>query len=75
MLGEHDNMQPATESAPRWMGLAVVGLAVLSLVGVGMAWNATSHARDAEQMLAAQSAQTKTFQQVQEGPHPETGPG
>jgi small-conductance mechanosensitive channel len=66
MLGEHDNMQPATEGAPRWMGLAVVGLAVLSLVGVGMAWNATSHARDAEQALAAQTAQTKTFQQNQE---------
>ena len=66
MLGEHDNMQPATEGAPRWMGLAVVGLAVLSLVGVGMAWNATSHARDAEQALAAQTAQSKTFQQSQE---------
>jgi small-conductance mechanosensitive channel len=66
MLGEHDNMQPATEGAPRWMGLAVVGLAVLSLVGVGMAWNATSHARDAEQALATQTAQTKTFQQNQE---------
>jgi small-conductance mechanosensitive channel len=48
------------------MGLAVVGLAVLSLVGVGMAWNATSHARDAEQALAAQTAQSKTFQQAQE---------
>jgi len=66
MLGEHDNMQPATEGAPRWMGLAVVGLAVLSLVGVGMAWNATSHARDAELALAAQTAQSKTFQQAQE---------
>jgi small-conductance mechanosensitive channel len=66
MLGEHENMQPATEGAPRWMGLAVVGLAVLSLVGVGMAWNATSHARDAEQALATQTAQTKTFQQNQE---------
>jgi chromosome segregation ATPase len=66
MLGEHDNMQPATEGAPRWMGLAVVGLAVLSLVGVGMAWNATSHARDAEQALATQTAQSKTFQQSQE---------
>src|SRR5437868_9387091 len=64
MLDEKDNYQPATESAPRWMGLAVAGLAVLSLVGVGMAWNATSHARDAEQALAAQS---KTLQQSQEG--------
>jgi len=66
MIGEHDNMQPATEGAPRWMGLAVVGLAVLSLVGVGMAWNAASHAHVAEQALAAQSAQSKTFQQNQD---------
>lgn len=64
MLEEKDNYQPATESAPRWMGLAVVGLGVLSLVGVGMAWNATGHARDAEQALATQS---RTFQQTQEG--------
>jgi len=66
MIDGHDNMQPATEGAPRWMGLAVVGLAVLSLVGVGMAWNATSHAHEAEQALAAQSAQSKTFQQNQD---------
>ena len=31
-----------------------------------MAWNATSHARDAEQALAAQSTQSKTFQQNQD---------
>jgi small-conductance mechanosensitive channel len=66
MIGDLDNMQPATEGTPRWMGLAVVGLAVLSLVGVGMAWNATNHAHDAEQALAAQSAQSKTFQQNQD---------
>ena len=66
MIGDHDNYQPATEGAPRWMGLAVVALGVLSLVGVGMAWNATSHSRDAEQALAAQSAQSKTFQQNQD---------
>jgi chromosome segregation ATPase len=30
-----------------------------------MAWNATSHAHDAEQALAAQSAQSKSFQQNQ----------
>src|SRR6202049_4706319 len=67
MIDERDNIQTGTEGAPRWMGLAVVALAVLSLVGVGMAWNATSHARDAEQALATQSAQSKTFQQNQEG--------
>ena len=66
MIGDLDNMQPATEGTPRWMGLAIVGLAVLSLVGVGMAWNATNHAHDAEQALTAQSAQSKTFQQNQD---------
>jgi small-conductance mechanosensitive channel len=66
MTEERDNIQPVTDSAPRWMGLAVISLAVLSLVGVGMAWNATSNTRDAKQALAAQSAQSKTFQQNQE---------
>jgi small-conductance mechanosensitive channel len=66
MNEERDNFQPVIEGAPRWMGLAVVALAVLSLVGIGMAWNATSHARDAEQALATQSTQSKTFQQNQE---------
>ena len=46
------------------MGIAVVGLAILSLVGVGLAWNAGGHARDAEQALAAQA---KTFQASEDG--------
>ena len=66
MNEERDNFQPEMEGAPRWMGLAVVALAVLSLVGVGMAWNASSHARDAEQALAAQSTQSKDLQQNQD---------
>ena len=66
MFDENTSNEPttATEGAPRWMGLAVVALAVLSLVGIGMAWNATDHARSAEQALAAQ---TKTFQQTEDG--------
>jgi len=31
------NDQGTTEGSPRWMGIAVVGLAILSLVGVGLA--------------------------------------
>ena len=61
---EQTNDQGTTEGSPRWMGIAVVGLAILSLVGVGLAWNAGSHAHDAEQALAAQ---TKTFQQSEDG--------
>src|SRR5579863_6965538 len=63
-MDEQANYQGTTEGSPRWMGIAVVGLAILSLVGVGLAWNAGSHARDAEQALATQ---TKTFQQSQDG--------
>jgi septal ring factor EnvC (AmiA/AmiB activator) len=64
MLEERDNNQTMTEGTPRWMGMAIVALAILSMVGVGMAWNATGHSRDTEQALAAQS---KTFAQSQDG--------
>lgn len=60
---EQQNDQITTEGSPRWMGIAVVALAILSVVGVGMAYNAGGHARDAEQALAAQS---KTFQASQD---------
>ncbi len=61
---EQENGQMTSEGSPRWMGLAVVGLAILSVVGVGLAWNAGGHAHDAEQALAAQA---KTFQAAQDG--------
>jgi hypothetical protein len=64
IMDEQVNYQEASEGSPRWMGMAVVGLAILSLVGVGLAWNAGGHAREAEQAL---TAQTKTFQQTQDG--------
>jgi small-conductance mechanosensitive channel len=67
MSDERDNLQHTTEGTPRWMGLAVVGLAILSMVGVGMAWNATGHARGAEQALAAQSKTIQQSQQSQDG--------
>jgi type II secretory pathway pseudopilin PulG len=54
-MEDQSNYQMTSEGTPRWMGIAVVGLAILSLVGVGMAWNAGGHARDAEQALAAQA--------------------
>jgi hypothetical protein len=64
MTDERENIPLTTEELPRWILLAVVGLAVLSLVGVGLAWNATNHARGAEQALATQS---RTMQQNQDG--------
>jgi hypothetical protein len=46
--------------SPRWVGLAVVALAVVSLLGLGIGWNATTHAKSAEQTLASQG---KSLQQ------------
>jgi chromosome segregation ATPase len=69
MFEERENTSSGTsvtEGAPRWMGLAVVALGVLSVLGIGMAWNASSRARDAEQALTTQTTQSKTFQQSQE---------
>jgi chromosome segregation ATPase len=64
MTEEREDFLPSTEGSPRWMGLAVAVLTIISLAGVGMAWNATNHANQAEQALASQS---KTFQQSQDG--------
>ncbi|MBZ5644787.1 MAG: DUF2730 domain-containing protein [Acidobacteriia bacterium] len=64
MIGDQENNQATTEGAPRWMGLAVVGLAVVSLAGLGIGWNASSQAHIAQQALAAQN---KTFQQNEDG--------
>src|SRR5579883_2303443 len=63
-MEERDSFQPEmNEGTPRWMGIAVGALAILSVVGIGMAWNAGGHAKDAEQSLAAQN---RTFQQSED---------
>jgi len=35
--------------APRWLGIAVVALAAVSLIALGVGWSAANHARDAQQ--------------------------
>jgi hypothetical protein len=64
----HDGHDEATtfrtEGTPRWVGFAVVTLAVVSLVSLGVGWNATTQARNAEQNL---TLQTKSFQQDEDG--------
>ena len=59
MTEERENMT-MSEGAPRWLGLAVVALAVISIAGLGVGWNASTHAKSAEEALAAQG---KTLQQ------------
>jgi hypothetical protein len=66
LLGhEHEDATTSgTESTPRWVGIAVVALAAVSLVSLGVGWNATTQARNAEQNLTLQS---KSFQQNEDG--------
>ena len=49
--------------APRWVGIAVAVLAVVSLAALGVAWSASSHAKTLEQSLSAQTQQITQFKQ------------
>jgi len=51
-------------AAPRWVGIVVVALAVVSLVALGAGWSASNHARSLDQSLAAQAQQTKQNEEV-----------
>ena len=46
-------------AAPRWIGIAVVILAVVSLAGLGIGWTASNHARELQNTLATETQQTK----------------
>src|SRR5579864_8944547 len=64
MSDERNNeviMQEA--AAPRWMGIAVVALAVVSLIGLGVGWSASNRSKALEQTLAGQSQQINQFKQ------------
>ena len=58
MSDERDGMEQMAmheEGTPRWVWLALIALAAVSFVGVGIGWNATKHASAAEQALATQA--------------------
>jgi hypothetical protein len=44
-----------TAATPRWVGLALAVLAILSAASLGVAWNASNRAAAAEESLAAQA--------------------
>jgi hypothetical protein len=44
---------------PRWVWLAVVALAAVSILGLGVGWNATTQAKKAAQALTNQTGQNK----------------
>ncbi|HET9399854.1 MAG TPA: hypothetical protein VFO34_02800 [Candidatus Acidoferrales bacterium] len=41
------------EGTPRWLGLAVAALGIISLAGLGVGWSAVNHARDAQQAASS----------------------
>ena len=54
-----DESHSEQEGAPRWVWLAVIVLAAVSVLGLGIGWNATTQAKRAEQALANQTGQNK----------------
>ena len=53
-----------TETAtPRWMGIAVVALAIVSLVALGVSWSNSNRSKTLEQSMTAQSQEMNQFKQ------------
>lgn len=49
---DFDREENEAAGTPRWLGIAVIVLAAVSLLALGIGWSASSHARIAEQGLA-----------------------
>lgn len=56
---KNETIQAEPEAAPRWIGIAVVILAIVSLAALGVGWTASTRSHDLDQKLAAQISQTK----------------
>lgn len=63
MIEEREHISSVDEGTPRWLGIAVVVLAAVSLLALGIGWNASNHAKSAEQSLATD---VKTLTQHQD---------
>jgi len=60
MSDERQDVVIADEAtAPRWVGIVVVALAVVSLVALGAGWTASTRSKQLEQSLATQAQQSK----------------
>jgi uncharacterized coiled-coil protein SlyX len=51
-------------AAPRWVGIVIVALAVVSLVALGAGWTASTRSKELEQNLASQNEQIKKNEEV-----------
>jgi uncharacterized coiled-coil protein SlyX len=64
MTEEREVMIPQDAAAPRWIGIVVVALAVVSLVALGAGWTASTRSKALEQSLAQQDQQVKQANDV-----------
>ncbi len=67
MIEERDDREVEVrevEGTPRWLGLAVIALAVVSLLALGVGWSASSHAKNAEQGLTSEVQNLRHSQDV-----------
>lgn len=58
-MSEREEFITEDASTPRWVGIVVVALAVVSLVALGAGWTASTRSKDLEQNLANQNEQFK----------------
>src|SRR6202162_6684089 len=59
MSEERQEIITEDAAAPRWVGIVVVALAVVSLVALGAGWTASTRSKQLEQSLASQTQQFK----------------
>ncbi|HXN73953.1 MAG TPA: hypothetical protein VN861_15515 [Candidatus Acidoferrales bacterium] len=64
MSEERQEIITEDASAPRWVGIVVVALAVVSLVALGAGWTASTRSKELEQNLASQNEQFKKNEEV-----------
>ncbi len=64
MTEERQEFVPQDAAAPRWIGIVVVALAVVSLVALGAGWSASTRAKALEQTLSQQAQQSKQAEDV-----------
>jgi type II secretory pathway pseudopilin PulG len=55
---------PAEAAAPRWVGIVVVALAIVSLAALGTGWSASTHSKELAQNLATAQQQEKQQEEV-----------
>jgi hypothetical protein len=64
MSEEREDFITEDAAAPRWVGIVVVALAVVSLVALGAGWTASTRSKELEQNFASQNEQFKKNQDV-----------